>query len=68
LPARWGITAIATDSEGTLWAASVLHGLFWKNGDRFIEYTAVPELQHQAVYQMCPAKAGDLWVSTSEGF
>jgi ligand-binding sensor domain-containing protein len=68
LPDRTIITAIATDSEGTLWVASIFHGLFYKSGDRFIEYTAVPELHHQEVYQMCPAKSGDLWVSASEGF
>jgi ligand-binding sensor domain-containing protein len=67
LPARWSIQAVATDSEGTLWAAPVFHGLFRKNGDRFIEYTAVPELRQEQVYQICPAKSGDLWVSASEG-
>jgi ligand-binding sensor domain-containing protein/two-component sensor histidine kinase len=67
LPARTPISAVATDAEGTVWAGSFQGGLFWQNGDRFIEYAGAQELRQQQINQIYPVKSGDLWIAASEG-
>ena len=64
---RSEILAIATDGQGTVWAGTYQAGLYWKNGDRFAEYTPAQEMRQQRINCIRPGQSGDLWVATSDG-
>lgn len=60
------IFAIAVDREGTTWAGAYRAGLFWKKGDRFIEFASARELRQQRINKIYPGQSGEVWVATSE--
>ncbi|HEX3443869.1 MAG TPA: two-component regulator propeller domain-containing protein, partial [Chthoniobacterales bacterium] len=61
------ITAVATDSEGTVWVGTYEAGLFWRNGDQFVEFAPAQELRQQKINRICPTTSRDLWVGASGG-